>query len=125
MPGKRSRESICVRQRTPRCAGAADCRASSYCRRVTRDKLPGRNFKTRKVTLGAGSDPQGDSAFPRLELQIVDDQTGLLGPVHVKARFAAIHLNLVPGPDTGLQIDVGLVLFRSLPARSGEVKIGM
>ena len=35
----------------------------------------------------------------------------------------AFYLNLVPGPDTRLQIDVRLVLFRSLQARSGEVEI--
>ena len=83
----------------------------------------GRNLQIGEVALGARSDPQCDSSFQRLELQIVDDEAGLLRSVHVEPRFAAFHLDLVPGPDTGLQIDVRLILFRSLLPRSGEVKI--
>jgi len=88
-----------------------------------RHKLLGRNLQIGKVALGARSDPQCDSSLPRLELQIVDDEAGLLRSVHVEARFAAFHFNLVLGPDTGLQINVRLILFRSLLPRSGEVKI--
>src|SRR6266436_529743 len=80
--------------------------------------LPGRNLQIGKVTLGARSDPQCDSSAPRLELQIVDDEAGLLGSVHVEPRFAAFHLHLEFGPDTGLQINVRLILFGSLLPRS-------
>lgn len=60
---------------------------------------------------------------PADRLEIIDNQAGLLCSVHVEPRFAAFHLDLVLGPYTGLQIDVGLVLFGSLLPRPGEVKI--
>src|SRR5271155_1524845 len=85
--------------------------------------LFGRNLQIGKVALRAGSDPQSDSSDPRIELEIVDDQAGLLCSVHVKARLAAFHLDLVISPDTGLQIDVRLIFFGSLLPRSSEVKI--
>src|SRR3984893_9387255 len=86
-------------------------------------RLLGRNLQIGKVALGARSDPQCDSSVPRIELEIIDDQAGLLRSVYVEPRFAALHLDLVLGPDTGLQIDVRLILFGSLLPRSGEVKI--
>src|SRR3954465_4464305 len=46
-------------------------------------------------------------------------------PVHVEPRFAAFHLNLEFRPDTGLQVHVGFILFRSLLARFGEAEIRM
>src|ERR1041384_3756624 len=86
-------------------------------------RLLGRNLQVGKVALRAGSDPQGDSSFPRIELEIIDDQAGLLRSVHVEPRFVAFHFDLVLGPNTGLQVDVRLILFRSLLPRSSEVKI--
>ena len=47
----------------------------------------------------------------------------MLRSVHVEPRSAAFHLNLVLGPDSGLKVDVRLVLFRRLLPRSGEVEI--
>ena len=79
-----------------------------------RARLLGRNLQIGKVALGARSDPQCDSSVPRIELEIIDDQAGLLRAVYVEPRFAAFHLDFVLGPDTGLQIDVRLVLFGSL-----------
>src|SRR6187399_1366637 len=45
--------------------------------------------------------------------------------MHVEPRFAAFHLYPVLGPDSGLQINVRLVLFRSLLPRLGEAEIRM
>src|SRR5262245_51287420 len=45
--------------------------------------------------------------------------------MHVEPRVATFHFDLVLGPDAGLQINVTLILFRSLLSRSGEVKIRM
>jgi len=87
-------------------------------------RLVGRNLQIGKVALGARSDPQCDSSVPRVELEIIHDQAGLLRAVHVEPRFAAFHLDLVLGPDSGLQIDVRLILFRSLLPRSGKSKSG-
>jgi len=61
--------------------------------------------------------------LPQLELEIVDDENGLLRPVHVEPCLGAFHLDPVVRPDTGLQIDVRLVLFRSLLPRSGEIEV--
>src|SRR5439155_16044653 len=88
-----------------------------------RARLLGRNLQIGKVALGARSDPQRDTSVPRIELEIIDDQAGLLRAVHVEPRFAAFHLDLVLGPDAGLQIDVRLILFGGLLPRPGEVKI--
>src|SRR6266566_5288709 len=88
-----------------------------------RARLLGRNLQIGKVALRAWSDPQRDSSVPRIELEIIDDQAGLLRSVHVEPRVRALHLDLVSGPDTGLQVDVRLILFRGLLPRSGEVKI--
>ena len=66
--------------------------------------LLGCNFQIGKVTLRARPDPQCDSSLPRLEFQVV-------------------HLDLVPGPRTGLQIDVRLIFFRGLLPRFGEAEI--
>src|SRR5206468_2506124 len=85
--------------------------------------LLGRNLQIGKVALGARSDPQCDSSVPRFELEVIHDQAGLLRAVHVEPRVAAFHLNFVLGPDAWLQINVRLILFRSLLPRSGEVKI--
>jgi len=79
-----------------------------------RARLLGRNLQIGKVALGARSDPQCDSSVPRIELEIIDDQAGLLRAVYVEPRFAAFHMDFVLGPDTGLQIDLRLVLFGSL-----------
>jgi hypothetical protein len=49
----------------------------------TNENLLGGNLQIGKVALGARSDPQCDSSFQWLELQIVDDEAGLLGSVHV------------------------------------------
>ncbi|PYV57271.1 MAG: hypothetical protein DMG98_10735, partial [Acidobacteria bacterium] len=87
-------------------------------------RLVGRNLQIGKVALGARSDPQCDSSVPRVEFEIIHDQAGLLRAVHVEPRFAAFHLDLVLGPDSGLQIDVRLILFRSLLPRSGKSKSG-
>src|SRR5207245_10656125 len=86
-------------------------------------RLLGRNLQIGKVALRARSDPPCHPSVPRIKLQIIDDQAGLLRSVHVEPRSAAFHLDLVLGPDTGLQIDVRLILFGSLLPRSGEVKI--
>src|SRR5690348_16449529 len=86
-------------------------------------RLLGCNLQVGKVALRARPDPQGDSSFPRIELEVIDDQAGLLRSVHVEPRFAAFHLDLVLGPDTGLQVDVGFILFGGLLPRSSEVKI--
>src|SRR5688572_5515159 len=82
-----------------------------------------RHLQIGKVTLSARSDPQCYSSLSWLEFQIVDDQAGLLRSVHVEPRFAAFHLNSVLGPNTGLQINIRLVLFRRLLAQPGEVEI--
>src|SRR5713101_1860430 len=95
----------------------------SPIRASKRLRLLGRNLQIGKVALRARSDPQCDSTVLRVELEIIDDQAGLLRSMHVEPRFAAFHFNLVLGPDTGLQIDVGLILFGSLLPRSSEVKI--
>ena len=54
-------------------------------------KLLGHNLQIGKVALGSRSDPQSDASFPRLELQIVDDEAGLLRSMHVEPRLAAFH----------------------------------
>src|SRR5437867_8417418 len=69
-------------------------------------KLPGRNLQIGEVALGAGTNPQRDSSFPWLELQIVDDEAWLLGTVHAEPRFAGAAGRLIfdskprqpPGP---------------------------
>src|SRR5216110_2525582 len=58
-----------------------------------RARLLGRNLQIGKVALGARSDPQCDSSVPRIELEIIDDQAGLLRAVYVEPRFAAFHLD--------------------------------
>jgi len=65
-----------------------------------------RNLKIGEVTLRARSDPQCDSTVARLDLHIVNDETGLLRSMHIKPRFASLHLNLELGPDTGLQVNI-------------------
>src|SRR5438477_9791461 len=91
--------------------------------RLDTHQLLGRNLQIGKVAFGARSDPQCHSSLSRLEFQIIDDEAGLLRSVHVESRFGALNFNLVIGPDAGLQINVRLILFRSLLPRSGEVKI--
>jgi hypothetical protein len=59
----------------------------------------------------------------RLKLQVIDYQARLLGSVYIQAGFADFHFNLVLGLDTRLQINVGLVFFRSLLPRAREVEI--
>src|SRR5579862_8732877 len=92
-------------------------------RLVLNSILPGCNLQIRKVALCSRSNPQCDAAFPWFQLQIVDDEAGLLRSMHVQPGFTAFHLDLEPGPDAGLEIDVRLVLFRSFLARPGEIEI--
>src|ERR1700756_4006819 len=99
------------------------CRPSANSRSQNPLRLLGRNLQIGKVALRARADPQCDSSGLWIELEIIDDQAGLLRSVHVEACFAAFDLDLVLGPYTGLQIDVRLVLFGSLLPRPCEVKI--
>src|SRR5512143_4145331 len=85
--------------------------------------LLGRNLQIGKVALRAGADPQCDPSVARIELEILDDEAGLFRAIDVEPRVTTVYLDLVLGPHPGLQIDVRLVCFGSLPPRSGEVKI--
>jgi hypothetical protein len=55
---------------------------------IATGELLGRDLQIREVAFGPGSDPQGHSAFPRLQLQIVDDEAWLLGAMHEESRAA-------------------------------------
>src|SRR5262249_35893709 len=87
--------------------------------------LPGGNPEVGEVAFGAGSNPQRHAPLAWIELEIVDDEAGLLRAVHVEPRLAAVNLDLEPRPHSGLQVDVRLVFFRSLLARSREIEIRM
>src|ERR1700680_499670 len=86
-------------------------------------RLLGRNLQIREVAFRAGADPQCDSSGLRVELQIINDQAGLLRSIDVEPRAVTFHIDLVLGPHTRLQIDIRLILLGSLLSRSREVEI--
>jgi hypothetical protein len=78
-----------------------------------------------KVGFGTWSDPEGDGPFRGVQLEVVDNEAGLRGPMDVKAGGAPVDDDFVAGPDAGFEIDVGFVLFGRFLAQAGEAVAGV
>ena len=72
------------------------------------------------------ADPQADGALAlRARFQIVDHERRLFLTVDKETGTLAAHVNLDPGPDVRLEVDVRFVLGRGLLAEPRPRPIGM
>src|SRR5882672_3001082 len=83
---------------------------------VSMQLLGSLDLETGEIPFGTRSDPEGHAARGITEFEIIDNQTGLAGPVDIQASLRPVDRDAVACPDAWLEVHVALIFFRCLLA---------